>query len=234
MKARYLAAAAALVLVAACSKPAQETATPSTVAAETPVSVQAPAGVYKNDPNHTSLTWTLNHLGYSNYTARLMGVDATLTLDPVNPANSRIDATIDPLSVATNYPGDYKATHGDSPYASFDEAIGKGEGFLNGAKFPTITFKSTAVEQTGPKTAKVTGDLTFLGVTKPVVLEAAYVGDAAQHPMTKAGVIGFSAVGKFNRSDFGMAKGPLGDEVTIRFDGEFNQQAAAPAAPPAG
>lgn len=233
MKTQYLLSVAALALLAACSKPAGDAAPKAAATAEAPVTVTAPSGVYKNDPAHSSLTWTINHLGYSNYTARLTKVDATLNFDAADPAKSTIEVVIDPKSVVTNYPGDFKAGHPTSPYNSFDDEIAQGEGFLNGGKFPTITFKSTSVEKTGPKTAKVTGDLTFLGVTKPVTLDAEYVGGAASHPMMKTGVIGFSAVGKFLRSDFGMAKSPLGDEATIRFDAEFNQQVAAPAAPAA-
>jgi polyisoprenoid-binding protein YceI len=221
-----IAAVSAFALLGACSKPATETPKP-TAAAEAPISVKAPSGVYKNDPYHTTLTWTLNHLGTSNYTAEILKTEATLTLDAANPTKSAIELTINPANVSTNFSGDFKGTHPTSPYKSFDEEIAQGEGFLNGGKFPTITFKSTAVEQTGPKTANVTGDLTFLGVTKPVTVQAEYVGDAAAGAMGGP-VIGFSAVGKFKRSDFGMAKSPLGDEVTIRYDAAF--QPAKPAA----
>lgn len=225
-----LASVAVIALLGACSKPAGDAAAPKTVAAaEAPVALKAPSGVYKNDPNHTTLTWTLNHLGVSNYTAEITKTDATLTLDAANPANSKIEITVDPTSVRTNFAGDFKGTHPGSPYNSFEEELSKGEGFLNTGKFPTATFKSTSVVSTGAKTADVTGDLTFLGVTKPVTLQAEYVGDVASGPMGMGPSIGFSVVGKFLRSDFGMPKNPmLGDEVTIRYDAGFMQ--AKPAA----
>ncbi|MNE38200.1 hypothetical protein D3C80_1320900 [compost metagenome] len=78
----------------------------------------------------------------------------------------------------------------------------------------------------------MTGDLTFLGVTKPVTLDATFGGEIEKHPFMQVPTIGFAAEGKFKRSDFGMPVGPVGDETTIRFDGEFLQQ-VAPAAPAA-
>ncbi|KAK0330672.1 hypothetical protein LTR94_031921, partial [Friedmanniomyces endolithicus] len=113
---------------------------------------------------------------------------------------------------------------------SWSEDIAKNKVFLNATAFPQITFKSTKVELTGTRTAKVTGDQTFLGVTKPVTLDATFNGDLEKHPFVPAPAIGFSAEGKFKRTDFGMALGPVGDEVTIRFDAEFIKE-VAPAAP---
>src|SRR5580704_208702 len=76
------------------------------------------------------------------------------------------------------------------------------------------------------KTLKVTGDLTFLGVTKPVTLLGSVVGSVEKHPYLGKGVVGFSATGTVKRSDWGMigTQAFLGDEVTIIFEGEFDQQ----------
>ena len=78
----------------------------------------------------------------------------------------------------------------------------------------------------------VAGGAPFLGVTKPVTLDATFNGDLEKHPFMPVPAIGFAAEGKFKRTDFGMPLGPVGDEVTIRFDAEFVQE-AAPAAPAA-
>lgn len=225
-----LIAVSAAALLAACGQPAADKAPGAESAASTaPVELKAPAGVYVMDPTHASLQWSVPHNSISNYTARFNTFDAKLTLDPVNLANSSVEATIDPLSVDANYPGDYLGTHAATGFKSFSEDIAKSKNFLNGGVFPQITFKSTKVELTGTRTAKVTGDLTFLGVTKPVTLDATFGGEIEKHPFMQVPAIGFAAEGSFKRSDFGMPVGPVGDDVTIRFDGEFIKE-AAPAA----
>lgn len=214
---RFAVPAAALSLVLAIA---------ASGAAAKGADIKAPKGAYKMDPNHASLTFKIDHFGLSHYTARFTKFDASLDLDPAALAKSSITLTIDPGSVRTDYSGDFKAGHKDSPYASFDEEIAKGDKFLNGVKFPEITFKSTKVVPAG-KGFKVTGDLSFLGVTKPVTLDAETVGSIEKHPYMGVGVVGFSAHGKFKRSDWGMTGTQmfLGDEVTIIFEGEFDQAA---------
>ena len=226
MNALNLLPIAALALLAACGQPGAERQAPEAgPAQEAAVELKAPAGTYKLDPTHAALLWSVPHNNISNYTARFTRLEATLTLDPANLENSRIQAVIDPTSVSTGYPGDYKAGHPDTGFDSFDEDIAQAEHFLNAGRFPQITFNSTAVEQTGPRTAKVTGDLTFLGVSRPVTLDARFIGEIEKHPFLGVPALGFAAEGAIKRSDFGMPVGPLGDEVTIRFDGEFVQDA---------
>lgn len=186
----------------------------------------APAGTYKLDPTHAALLWSLKHNQISNYTARFNKFEATLKLDPAKIENSSIEVTIDPTSVATGYPGDYKATHASSGYATWDEDVSRSPNFLNSDAHPTITFKSTKVTSTGATTADVTGDLTFLGVTKPVTLKATLQGAIDSHPYEGVPAVGFAAEGTFNRTEFGQPLGPVGPEITIRFDGEFIQEAS--------
>ena len=187
--------------------------------------IKAPKGTYKNDPYHSSLTFKIDHMGLSHYTARFVKFDATLDLDPAKLASSSVTVHIDPTSVRTDFSGDFKAGHKDSPYQTFEEEIARGDKFLNADKFSTISFKSTKVVQAG-KTLKVTGDLTFLGVTKPVTLLGSVVGSVEKHPFMGKGVVGFSATGTVKRSDWGMigTQAFLGDDVTIIFEGEFDQQ----------
>lgn len=220
--------AAAVLLLAACS-PSSPPSEPKAAAAT--AAINAPAGQYVLDPNHSSLSFSVSHLGLSNYVIRFARFDVALTLDPANPSASSVTVTVDPNSVRTLFSGDYKAGHADSPYATWDEDLAQSPKFLNAAQHPTITFKSTKVERAGDK-LRVTGDLTLLGQTHPVTLEAAVVGSLAAHPFTKRGALGLSATGTFKRSQFGMnhlLQPPLvGDEVTVEFEGEFQQ--AAPAA----
>lgn len=234
MKVKMLLGAAALAFAAVACSPqaAKAPEAPAAPAPAAPVKVEVPAGDYGLDPTHGSITWKVNHMGLSNYTARFAKWDATITFDPANLSASKVVATIDPTSVKTDYPGDYKKTHAQTGFKSWDEDLAKSDKFFNAGKFPTITFTSTSVETTGEKTGKVTGDLTFLGVTKPVTLDVTFNGSKNPHPFVPAAAIGFSATGTIKRSDFGVAfpPGPVGDDVQIIIEGEFIQK-VAPAAP---
>ena len=96
--------------------------------------------------------------------------------------------------------------------------------WFDAAKFPTITFKSTKVTQTSPTTAKVAGDLTFHGVTRPVTLDTTFFG-AGANPMNKKYTVGFNAKAHIKRSDFGVSKyAPmLGDDVELTISAPFTK-----------
>lgn len=228
-----LIAVSAAALLAACGQPTTSETTTTTTVASGPVELKAPTGVYNLDPTHANLTWSVPHNGISYYTARFNTYAAKLTLDAANLENSAIEVTIDPASVDANYPGDYTGTHAATGYKTWSEDIAKAADKLNATAFSTITFKSTSVKKTGDRTADVTGDLTFLGVTKPVTLKATFGGEIEKHPFMQVPALGFSAEGSFKRSDFGQPAGFVGDDVVIKFDGEFIQEVAAAAAPAA-
>jgi polyisoprenoid-binding protein YceI len=185
------------------------------------------------DKNHASLLVRVNHLGLSNYTLRFTDFDAKLTFDPAMPANSKVSATINPISIKSDYPGDYKATHKGSIYKSWADDLAKNPNWLNADTHKTIGFASTALDLTGARTAKMTGHLTFLGVTKPVTLDVTFNGDAKIPFMNDLPAVGFSAKGALNRSDFGMKHyvGPISDAVEIVIEAEFHKVMDAPAAP---
>jgi len=235
-----LLAAGAVLALAACSPPADKTAAdkaPAAPSAAAPAAAPAkfvmpdvPAGDYKLDKSHASLTFKVNHLGFSHYTARFTEFDANLKFDPANPSASSIEATIDPRSLDLPAP----------PAGFKTELLGKD--WLDAGQYPTITFRSTKVEVTGANTAKVTGDFTLHGVTKPVVLDATFNGGYAGHPMDPQARVGFSAHGVFKRSDFGVKYGVpapgttmgVSDEVEVNIETEFSgpplpKAAAAPA-----
>lgn len=217
-----------VVLLAACGQ-GQAPGQPAAPA----VDLTAPAGTYKLDPNHASLVGKVQHMNLAPYSVRFQRFDVVLKLDPRNLAASSVEVTVDPTSVRTDYTGDYKATHQDSPFNSFEEALAQGPKFFNAGQFPAMTFKSTKVESQGKGRLKVTGDMTMLGKTHPLTLDATVTGSLVEHPFTKVGAVGFSATGTLKRSLFGMDIGVgkfLGDEVTIQFDGEFKQEVAPPAA----
>lgn len=210
-KMRATLAIAALTAGIALSLPAlAQTASPGTL----------PAGVYVSDETHTSVTFKVSHMGLSHYTARFARAEAELTFDPADPTKSSVKASVDPLSLRTDYPYPDKK--------DFDKELSAGAEWLNGEKFPTITFTSTRIEKTGETTGKMHGDLTLLGVTKPVTLDVTFNGAYTEHPMGKMPAMGFSAQGTVKRSDFGFNTylPMIGDDVTILIEIEFKKKDA--------
>ena len=185
--------------------------------AQVPPASPGLAGNYKVDPTHVSVTFKVSHMGLSKYTGRFAGVDASAFYDPENPAKSRVEASIDPRSVRT----DYSATE----TRNFDRDLA-GPDWFNAIKFPAITFKSTAIEVTGPATAKIKGDLTMLGVTRPIVLDTTMNGAMTTHPFTLGPAFGISATGVVDRAAFGLNayEGMVGTEVTILIEAEFQKK----------
>jgi polyisoprenoid-binding protein YceI len=192
-----------------------ESATPAPAA---PARVDLPAGAYTLDKMHSSLVLRVNHLGFSNYTARFKTFDAQLQFDPNNPSTSSVTVKVDPTSLDV-----------ENPPAGFINDL-LGNGWLDTAQFPDLTFQSTSVESTSANTMKITGNLTLHGVTKPIVLDATFNGGYAGHPMDPHARIGFSAHGMFNRSDFGIAYGipapgttmGVSDRVDVTIETEFS------------
>lgn len=178
-----------------------------------------PAGTYKIDPTHASLTWKVLHMGMSNYTARFKKVDADITFDPADVTKSKVVATIDPKSIETDYP---------NKEPDFNKELAEGDKWFNAAKFPSIKFESTKIEKTGGTTGKIHGNLTFMGVTKPVTLNAEFVGGYEKMPMMNVPAMGFSASTTIKRSEWGMSNyiPMIGDDVKIQIEAEFRQEAA--------
>lgn len=203
-------AAVLLALTSIAPSASAQTASPGTL----------PAGIYLGDDSHTSVTFKINHMGMSNYTARFAKVETELNFDPADPTKSSVKATIDPLSIRTDYPRPQEK--------DFDKELASGETWLNAGAFPTITFTSTRVEKTGETTGKMYGDLTLLGVTKPVTLEVTFNGAYAEHPMAKIPAMGFSASGTIKRSDFGFDTylPMIGDDVMVLIEVEFKKKEA--------
>ena len=212
MKRMLFAACAAVALM---GSPALVAAAQDNVPAVSAAPV--PGGAYTLDKAHASLTFSVNHLGFSWYTARFAQFDASLRFDPTDVSAASVEATIDPNSLEL-----------PSPPPGFTDTL-KGPEWLDTAKYPTITFKSTKVEPTGENTARITGDFTLHGVTRPVTLEATFNGGYAGHEMDPNARIGFSATGSFNRSDFGISYGVpapgttmgVSDQVKVVIEAEF-------------
>jgi polyisoprenoid-binding protein YceI len=180
-----------------------------------------PAGRYTLDPSHATLIFRVDHLGFSNYTARFLRFDADLEFDPENPAAARLTATVDADSIETDFPF--------PDQVDFNAQL-RGEEWLNTDAHPQMSYRSTDIVMTGPTTARIDGELTLRGVTRPLALQATFNGGYAGHPMDPNARIGFSAVGTLLRSDYGMnfgipepgSKMGVSDEVEIIIEAEFN------------
>jgi polyisoprenoid-binding protein YceI len=168
------------------------------------------ADTFKLEPTHTSVTFQYTHFGFSHPTGKFMNAVGTVTLDEATPANSSVEVSFAIDGVNTGVP-------------ALDEHL-KGADFFDAAKFPTATFKSTKVEPTSATTAKVTGDLTIHGVTKPVTLDVTLNKKGPN--MMKKETAGFTAKGTINRSDFGISTDVPGvsDQIDLYIEAEANAQ----------
>ncbi|WP_295456149.1 YceI family protein [uncultured Thiodictyon sp.] len=169
-------------------------------AATTGAALAAPES-YNVDPTHTFSRFSYNHLGLSTQLSRFDKTTGTVVLDQAAKTGS-VDIVIDTTSVDTGYP-------------TFNEHIQDAD-FLDTAKYPTATFKSTKVDFKGDQPVAIEGNLTIKGVTKPVTLKVSHFV-ATQHPMLKKDAIGADASVVVKRSEFNAGKyAPnVGDDVTI-------------------
>lgn len=173
----------------------------------------AVSGNYELDPTHTSIIWSLSHVGLSNYSGRFDDVKGTLRFVADAPGESVADIRIKTSSVNTGLP-------------EFDETIAFDSNYFDGKTHPEIRFLTTEFYIYEKGRSEITGDLTFRGITKPVTLDVTFNGSGKSfgHP---GDTLGFSAIGKFNRSDFGLThlkNFGIGDEITLRIETEFNEK----------
>jgi polyisoprenoid-binding protein YceI len=180
------------------------------IAASLTTAAYAAPETYNLEPTHSLPRFEYNHLGYSQQLSRFDTISGTITLDRAAKTGS-VDVTIETKSV-------------DSGSTLFNSHL-QGEDFFDVAKFPTITFKSTAVKFDGEKVASVDGNLTVKGITKPVTLTViSYL--CMPHPMLKKDVCGVTATTKVKRTEFNMGKyAPyVSDEVTLTLPVEAIKQ----------
>lgn len=199
MKSLHPFVAAALAILPA-ALPAQ--------ASHDPVAVQG--GTFHTDPNHTLVTFDVNHFGFTHFYGVFPAATGTLVLDPKAASKSKLDVTVPIARVSTTN-------------TTLDGEL-RGAEWFDADRFPAARFVSTRVVPTGRGSARVEGTLTMHGVTKPVVLNATFEG-AGTNPLSKAYTVGFKATGHLQRSAFGVAKYvPLvGDDVTLTIAGAFER-----------
>jgi polyisoprenoid-binding protein YceI len=171
---------------------------------------------YDIDASHSGVAFGWNHFGFSNPSARFDKLEGSVLLDKAELSKSSISVTLPVEGL-------------DTGVAKLDEAL-KSPDFLDAAKYPTITFKSTKIEKTAKNGLKITGDLTVHGVTRPVTLHAKVnkIGIFEIPGVIKAQAAGFDATTVIKRSDFGVSKyvPAVSDEIAVRITLDAKQAPA--------
>ncbi len=193
------------------------------VIAQSPTAPGAPdksrvtAGTYAADSGHTMVVWEVDHLGFSDYTGIFGDVTGTLVLDPANPAAAKVDVTI-PVSKVTT------ASAGLTAHLLRPGKDGGKPDFFGAAPADAKFVSTSVVVDDDGDEAKVSGNLTLNGVTKPVTLDVDFHG--AGMGMNKKETVGFEAETTIKRSDFGISMGIpfVSDEVELKIHAAFEKQ----------
>ena len=187
-----------------------QVAMPGSALPGAPDAARVTAGSYKVDTNHTQVVWTLNHLGITPLSGDFAASGGSLVLDPAHPGGAKVSVDFTMASTTTHMQA--FTTH----LLSAD--------ILDAAKYPTANFTSTRVVVNGAS-AKITGNLTLHGVTRPVTLDAKFYG-AGDNPRSKKLNIGFAATTTIKRSDFGIMYAPtVADQVNLEIHAAFEKAA---------
>src|SRR5271156_6694379 len=135
-------------------------ASPLAASGAPPSGSDFPGGAYVLDPRHASVIARVKHMGVSIYTVRFDTMDATFDYDPSRPEDTKLTAHVDPasLDVGADYAKEFQKE------------------FLQAASFPKATFTATRLQTAGDGTGTMTGDLTLMGVTKPVTFNVTLIG----------------------------------------------------------
>lgn len=159
------------------------------------------AQTYNVEPNHTYPSFEAGHLGISFWRGKFNKTSGSVTLDRAAKSGT-VDIAIDAASI-------------NFGHAKMEEHA-RGKDFFNVEAFPKIAYKGKIAKWNGDAPAAVEGEMTLLGVTRPLALTI-HSFKCIQHPMLKREVCGADASGSFKRSDFGMSYGvPLhGDDIKL-------------------
>ncbi|MBB5881059.1 polyisoprenoid-binding protein YceI [Xanthomonas arboricola] len=170
---------------------------------------------YALDPVHTRVLFAVEHAGFSKALGTVSGSSGSLVFDPDDWAAARLDVTV-PL---------HRADLGD---AKWNEAT-LARNLLDAERFPDAHFVSTQVEASGQNHARVTGNLTLHGVTRPVTLDVT-LNALKRHPLPPfRRTAGFSATATLSRAEFGIDawKSMIGDTVELRIEAEAVREGRA-------
>lgn len=170
-----------------------------------------PAGHYAIDTRETLVRYGTIHMGFNEFWGTFPGATGTLVIDPKDVAAARLEVTVPVARVETTN------RELDGEFLS--------DKFFDADQYPVMHFVSTKVTPTGPRTAKVAGDLTLHGVTRPLVLDVTF-NAAGPNAFSKVLTLGFKGEGVVKRSDFGLGKFVpiVSDETTIAISAAFERQ----------
>jgi polyisoprenoid-binding protein YceI len=170
------------------------------------------------DKQHTEVRFSWDHLGVSRRSGRFLDVDGALTFTPTDPESGAVEVSIRTASVSTGT-------------RELDDAL-KSADFFSAAAHPRIKFRSLKITKSTEKAGEIAGELTMLGIIKPVTLAVTW-NFTGEHPLAASNptylgkwVSGFTASTKVLRSDFGLKRGIplLSDEVRIEIEAVFFRQ----------
>ena len=157
------------------------------------------------DPAHTYITFFVSHIGYSDMPGMFLESSGSFSYDEEKQELMNATVTVKTDSVFTNH-------------EKRDEHLRSAD-FLNTSEFPEMTFVAKTTEKISDTEGKLTGDLTLLGVTKPITLDVR-LNKAGNYPFGDGHyAVGIDATGTFKRSDFGMSYGVdggiVGDDIKL-------------------
>jgi polyisoprenoid-binding protein YceI len=184
-------------------------ATPLAAAAASSNPADLPAGHYRLDPAHSSVTARVRHLGVSNYVVRFDQMQGDFMFDPAHPDAFKLQASVDVTSLDVG--ADYSRKFADE--------------FLDAKTYSQATFTATSLTPAADgKSATLAGDLMLMGVTKPVTFNVVFIG--VGHGLPFGTLAGFSATTTIRRSDFGSryVLAFVGDEVSLDIEAEFDRK----------
>lgn len=175
------------------------------------------AGTYQADPGHSLIAWRVHHFGFNDYIGIFGDIEGTLTLDPANLAAATVDVTI-PIGKVTT------ASAGLTDHLLRAGQNGGNPDFFGPDPAPA-RFVSTSVVLDDDDEAKITGNLTLNGVTRPVTIDAEFTG-AGTNPFNQRETVGFEGDVTIKRSDFGLSGfiPMVGDEVKLDITVAFEKQ----------
>jgi polyisoprenoid-binding protein YceI len=181
---------------------------PASAQVSTMLASKVPSGTYNVETEHTRIVFDVSHFGFSTWYGDFTGASGTLDFDPKAVTKSALSISFPTDSVSTTN------TVVDSKLKSAD--------WFNAAAYPTITFKSTKIVLLGHGRGEINGDLTFHGVTHPVLLVAHFNGGGV-NPLDQKYTIGFDATGSLSRADWGVKtfEPLMGDKVGLLLSGAF-------------
>jgi polyisoprenoid-binding protein YceI len=173
---------------------------------------EIPAATYEIFSDETLVRYTVDHMGNNDYWGTFAGATGTLTIDPKNVAAAKLAVKIPVYQLQT--------TNRDLDAELYSSM------FFDYIKFHEMSFVSTGIERTGPRTAKVTGDLTIRDVTRPLTLDVTFHGAGMSPFDGEEMYLGFDATGSVKRSEFGLGKWVpiVSDETRIFISAEFRKK----------